>query len=172
MLSRIHKIQEALKQEKLDGWLLFDFKRSNPLANDILQLDSTVTRTRRWFYFIPARGTPTKLVHRIETSSLDSLPGQTRLYAEWKELVQELRILLSRSKRVAMEYSHKGEVPYISRVDGGTVELIRSLGVRVATSGNLIQFFESRITPEQIKDHQRTAGLLHHFVQKAFHKVA
>lgn len=161
-------IQRAIRVEGLDGWLLYDFKGSNPLARDLLKLNSHTPRTRRWFYFIPVHGRPGKLVHRIEPDALAGLPGATRLFAGWPELKAQLGHLLRGSRSVAMEYSPGARVPAISRVDGGTLEMVRRAGVRVRSSGDLVQLCECRLSPAEAVDHKRTAALLYRFVRDAF----
>src|SRR5712692_1470352 len=141
---RLAEIQAALREEKLDGWLFFDHHHRDPLAYRVLQFTPGSMVTRRWYYFVPATGVPRGLEHKIEAQTLKGLPGQHRLYAGWKELVDGLGVLMAGAKRIAMQYSPDCAVPYVSMVDAGTVELIKSLGIEVATSANLIQFFESR----------------------------
>jgi Xaa-Pro aminopeptidase len=151
------KIQSALRQFNLDGWLIYDFRGSNLLARRIVDLRDDQMGSRRWFYFIPANGEPQKLVHRIETSALDHLPGGKNIYLKWQELEAGVAKLLSGSKRVAMEYSPRNANPYVSRVDAGTVELVRSFGVEVVSSGDLVQQFEATWDDEQIAMHHEAA---------------
>src|SRR5579864_9013338 len=141
---RLEEIQAALLQEGLDGWLFFDHHRRDPLAYRVLQFTPGSMVTRRWYYFIPAQGEPAGLVHRIESQTLSELPGRHATYAAWNEMVQKLRTMLEGSRRVAMQYSQNCAVPYVAMVDAGTVDLVRGLGVEVATSANLIQLFESK----------------------------
>src|SRR6202021_2885230 len=133
MSTNIEAIQKDLKAAKLDGWLFYDFRGRDPIAHRILGLLDSM-RTRRWFYFIPAKGTPKKLVHKIEAQSLASLPSDTLYFSAQEELCGNLRKILGRSKNVAMQYSPKNAIPYVSMVDAGTIELVRSAGVKVATS--------------------------------------
>ncbi|MCS6852093.1 MAG: M24 family metallopeptidase, partial [Gemmataceae bacterium] len=146
----------ALRLMEIDGWLLYDFRGSNPLARRILGLGDR-HHTRRWFYFIPARGTPRRLVHRIEPYALDGLPGEGATYLRWQELEAGVASLLAQARRVAMEYAPRNANPYVSRVDAGTVELVRSLGVEVVSSGDLVQQFEAVWTDEQWAMHQAAA---------------
>jgi len=139
----ISAIQAALQAFGVDGWLLYDFRGLNPLARRVLGLEQHSPGSRRWFYCIPARGEPVKLVHRIETHALDDLPGAARVYLRWQELEAGVADLLCGLHRVAMEYSPRNANPYVSRVDAGTVELVRSCGVEVVSSGDLIQQFEA-----------------------------
>src|SRR5262249_12794018 len=140
--SLIQSIQAALRQEKLDGWLFYSFRGSDPIAENILKLDSAAFATRRWFYFVPATGEPQRVCHAIETHTLDSLPGAKRIYLPWQQLHQHLREVLAHSRTVAMQYSPMNALPYISRVDAGTIELVRSCGVEVVSSADLVQIFE------------------------------
>ena len=146
-------IQNAIQEFGFDGWLLYDFRGLNVLAQRILGIQPDVVGSRRYFYYIPAEGDPQKLVHRIESEALDHLPGQKRMYLRWQNLHEELKSMMGTASKVAMEYSPNNANPYVSRVDGGTVELIRSLGAEVASSGNLVQYFEARWTPEQWELH-------------------
>ena len=146
-------IQEALRQEGLDGWLFFDHHRRDPLAYRVLKLEPERTPTRRWYYLVPAAGEPRGLVHRIESGMLDPLPGEKRKYASWSEQVEGLRQLLAGCRRVAMQYSPNCAIPYVAMVDAGTVELIRSLGVEVASSADLTQQFEARWSRKNLECH-------------------
>jgi len=151
--AHIESIQRALQQDKIDGWLFYSFRGSDPIAENILRLDHAKFTTRRWFYFVPAKGTPIKIVHAIETGTLDSLPGDKHVYLAWQQLHQVLREALSGAKKVAMQYSPLNTIPYISRVDAGTVELIRSFGVEVVSSADLVQVFEAVWSDQQLETH-------------------
>lgn len=146
-------IQSSLKEFGFDGWLLCDFRGSNILAQRILRMPEGFSGSRRYFYFVPSDGEPRKLVHRIESDVLDHLPGQKSVYLRWQELEEALREAVSGFKRIAMEYSPRNGNPYIARVDAGTVELVRSFGCDVASSGDLISKFESALTDQQWKTH-------------------
>lgn len=146
--------QQAIREFGFDGWLLFDFRGSNLLARRILDLDGKPTTSRRFFYFIPPEGEPIKLVHRIETSALDHLPGAKRVYLRWQELEAELAALVAGRPRVAMEYSPRNNIPYVSRADAGTVEVIRGAGAEVVCSGDLIQQFEATWDDDQWAMHK------------------
>lgn len=167
------EIQRALRQQEgLEGWLFYDFRGSDPLGYRVLLLDPTMHVTRRWYYWIPAEGTPQKLVHRIEPHVLDALPGHAHAYVSWDQQRQLLERLLSASRRIAMQYSPMNAVPYVSRVDAGTMELVRSFGVEVVSSGDLIQLFEARWTDRQLESHQYAASALRRIVDEAFGHVA
>src|SRR5437879_4627601 len=124
-------VQSALREEGVDGWLLYDFRGLNLLARRVAQMPEGGMLSRRWFYFIPVKGEPHKLVHRIEAGSLDHLPGDKTIYLRWQELEAGVAGLVRGTQRVAMEYVPRNANPYVSRVDAGTVELVRSCGVEV-----------------------------------------
>jgi Xaa-Pro aminopeptidase len=150
-------IQQALRSFNLDGWLLYDFRGCNPLARRVLKFDDTAIRSRRWMYWIPTIGEPQKLVHRIETGALDHLPGEKHVYLRWDEFQWGVAALVRGAGRIAMEYSPKNNIPYIARVDAGTIELVRSYGVEVESSGDLVQLFEATWTDAQWELHLEAA---------------
>jgi Xaa-Pro aminopeptidase len=156
-MFQLAPIQAALRAEGLDGWLLYDFRGLNVLARRVLGVAPDAHMTRRWFYFIPAQGEPRKLVHRIEPAALDAYPGGKEIYLRWQTLEDGVRGLVAGCKRVAMEYSPRNANPYISRVDAGTVEMVRSSGVEVVPSGDLIQLFEACWDDEQWATHQEAS---------------
>lgn len=146
-------IQSALREFQLDGWLLYDFRGSNPLARRVLGIEELPVMSRRFFCLVPAQGEPRKLVHRIEPAALAQIPGEERVYLTWQELAEGLKWLVGGCRRVALEYSPQNAIPYISRVDAGTVEAVRALGVDVVSSGDLIQLFEAVWDDEQWASH-------------------
>jgi Xaa-Pro aminopeptidase len=153
----LDQVQAAIRDEGFDVWLLYDFRGQNVLAARIVDT-AEGHRTRRWFYFIPAKGEPKKLVHRIESASLDHLPGSDKtVYLKWQELEAGVGRLVHGTKRVAMEYSPRNGNPYVSRVDAGTVELVQSFGVEVVSSGDLIQRFEATWDDDQWAMHREAA---------------
>ncbi|MCX6596466.1 MAG: M24 family metallopeptidase [Acidobacteria bacterium] len=152
-------MQAELREQGLDGWLFFDHHQRDPLAYRVLRFQPAQQVTRRWYYFVPAEGQPVRIVHRIESHVLDPLPGSLVAYAGWSAQRAALASCLSGSKRIAMQYSADCAVPYVAMVDAGTVELIRSLGVEVASSADLVQIFEATWTAEQFQQH-RQAGVL------------
>ena len=151
------RIQQILRNEKLDGWLFYDFRKSNPIAYAVLGLSIDEFYSRRWFYFVPASGTPIALISAVESHVLRSLPGERRHFRTWQEMHTYLQHMLHHGMRIAMEYSPKNAIPYISRVDAGTLELVRSCGAEVVSSANLSQYFVAQLTDEQINSH-REAG--------------
>jgi len=166
----IERIQEQLRSESIDGWLFYYFKNNDPIALSILGMTEG-HMTRRWFYYVPAKGEPVKLVHGIELDVLDALPGTKEVYVGWKQLEQKLGDILTDAKSIAMQYSPKNAVPYVSRVDAGTIELIRSLGKNVVTSGNLVQAFEASWSEAQLQTHIYAVESLRKIVFEAFAEV-
>jgi Xaa-Pro dipeptidase len=172
MALSIPEVQRALVEDGLDGWLLYDFQGSNPIAGQLSGLASAgLTTTRRWFYLIPAAGAPQGLVHAIERHTLDQLPGTKRPYAGRDRLAAGLRDLLRGMRRVAMEYSPGNNIPYISRVDAGTMEAVRDLGVEVVSSGDLVQRFEAVWSAEALATHRQASEALHRIKDQAFDLV-
>ena len=162
-----HSRRKERDSKQLDGWLLYDFRGSNPIARNVAGInDSGITR--RWFCYLPSEGTPIWLVHRIEESHFANVLGEVRVYTDWGTLHREMEALLADSHRVAMEYSPFAAIPYVSRVDAGTVELVRSLGVEVVSSADLVQQSESRWTADQFAGHQETARLILQIKDEAF----
>src|SRR5579871_2613740 len=166
-MSRIGDIQTALAEAALDGWLFYDFRMSDPLAYRILELPERMV-TRRWFCFVPCSGLPFKLVSAVEAHRLDSLAGITTVYRSAEEMHHGLARILRGARRVAMAYSPNCAVPYVSRVDAGTIELVRSLGVEVISAADLIQRFDATLTEQQLKSHHRAAGHLLMVVDETF----
>jgi Xaa-Pro aminopeptidase len=162
-------IQQALRTDRLDGWLLYDFHGSNPIASHLAGLDrGGHMTTRRWYYLIPAEGSPRGLVHAIERHNLDTLPGEKSAYAGRQELESGLTQLLSGLGRIAMEYSPDGAIPYLSRLDAGTAEAVRRRGVEIVSSGDLVQRFEASWTPEQLTTHRSASDALYRIKDRAF----
>src|SRR5438067_1958141 len=173
--ERVAEIQAALRDAKLDGWLFYDFRHSDPLAYRILKLDEKMFVSRRWFYFVPASGEPVKVVQSIEQFKLDSLPGRKVVFRGWQELHDRLREVLGEGKesksRIAMQYSPMNDIPYLSRVDAGTIELIRSLGGEPVTSAELVQRFEAVFSPSQHQMHVEASDKMHRIIQDAFAEI-
>ncbi len=163
-------IQSALSEAKLDGWLFYDHHGRDPIAYRVLKLDVPMC-TRRWYYLIPAQGQPTKLVHRIERSRLDALPGTELQYSSWREQRERLREMLAGKTKVAMQYSQMNDIPYIGLVDAGTVELIKSFGTEIASSADLVQLFEARWSPETLALHLEAGKVVHAAVDTAFRTI-
>ncbi len=171
--ERVARLQRVLQSTAdIDGWLFYDFRHSDPLAYRILLLDPARHVTRRWYYWVPTRGEPIKLVHRIEPRVLEPLPGTAREYISWESQQAELQELLGSARHVAMQYSPMNAIPYVSRVDAGTIELIRGFGLNVVTSADLVQHFEAVWTEEQVTSHRMAAGVLRQVVTEAFREIA
>ncbi|HUE88422.1 MAG TPA: M24 family metallopeptidase [Vicinamibacterales bacterium] len=165
-------IQRALHEQGLDGWLWYDFQGANPIAQRMAGLNNGGhMATRRWFYLVPSTGAPRALVHQIEQHNLDQLPGTKTPYAGRAELESGLNELLEGTRRIAMEYSPNGAIPYVSRVDAGTIELVRGQGVEVVSSGDLVQQFEAHWDEEAIASHRRASEKLYRIKDRAFEAV-
>jgi Xaa-Pro dipeptidase len=171
MSLKIDEVQKDLRAARLDGWLFYDFRGRDPIAHRVLQLPPGM-RTRRWFYFIPAKGTPKKLVHKIETHSLASLSGDTLYYSAHSELVGNLKKMLGRAKTIAMQYSAKNAIPYVSMVDAGTIEQVRSAGVKIVTSADLVQKYEACWTKSQLDSHLAAGRAIDSIIHGAFAHAA
>jgi Xaa-Pro dipeptidase len=167
----LQQMQSDLRAAKLDGWLFYDFRGRDPIAHRILKLPPAM-RTRRWFYFVPAKGVPRKLVHKIESESLVTLPGETFFYAGQEELRKNLAKTTGRAKLVAMQYSPKAAIPYVAMVDAGTIELVRTVGVKLVSSADLVQKHEACWTPEQLESHLAAGKAIDRIVREAFQQAA
>jgi len=160
-------IQTALQEAKVDGWLFYDHHRRDAIAYRVLSINPPMC-TRRWYYFIPKEGEPGKLVHRIEAHNLEGLPGAEERYSSWREQREGVSRLLHGRKTVAMQYSALNNIPYVGLVDAGTVELVKSCGVEVVSSADLVQQFEACWSEEQWQSHQAAGQVVHGAVRKAF----
>jgi Xaa-Pro aminopeptidase len=168
----IAAIQAELRASKIDGWLFYDHHRRDPIAAHILGLGGDGLATRRWYYFIPAKGEPRKLVHRIEQGALGAVPGKTLVYSGWQELYKLLPKLLSGNKKIAMQYSPENNIPYIGLVDAGTVELIRKLKKKVVSSADLVQIFEASWSGEQLESHLSAGRIIDRVTSEAFSRAS
>jgi len=169
--DRIAEIQRALVEDRLDAWLFCDFRGSDPIGREVLGLGDGLA-TRRWFYLVPAAGAPRALVSAVEPSVLAGLPGETGVYRTWQELQAGLGAILAGMRRVAMQYSPNNDVPYVARVDAGTVELVRRCGSEVVSSADLVQRFEAVWSSEQYASHCRAARAVREVVDAAFATIA
>lgn len=168
----LQRIQQTLRELDLDAWLFFDHHYRDPIAYQVLQLPSNLMPSRRWYYLIPRDGEPQSLVHRIESRMLDSLPGQKHVYSGWRTHQEGLASLLFGMKRVAMQYSPGCAIPYVSMVDAGTHELIRSFGVDVISSADLVQIFHATLTEPMIASHFDAGVKMDKIRKAAFAKVS
>ena len=167
----LESIQGEIRRTGLDGWLFFDHHQRDPITYRVLGLKPSGHVSRRWYYFIPARGEPRGLVHQVEPHVLDALPGIRVRYARWQEQEAGLRQLLQGARRIAMQYSPRCAVPYVANVDAGTVEWIRDLGVDVVSSAELVQVFEARWTPAQFEMHLEAGRRVDRIRQEAFEHI-
>lgn len=167
----LEALQAAVTAAGVDGWLFYDFRGSDPIARKILGLEPDRVGTRRWFYFVPASGSPQVLVHAIEPRMLEQLPGEETVYLTWQSLERELKDMLKGRKRIAMQYSPENHVPYVSRVDAGTLELVRAAGVEVVSSADLVQRFDATLSKDQYESHKRSAKRLRTLVDEVFDDV-
>ena len=166
--EKIKKVQNLLKEQNLDGWLLFDFAKKNNLACSFLNLAKDQMITRRFFYFIPQKGTPVKIVHAIESHLLDKWPGEKKEYFSFQELEGHLKKLGKKSSVFAMEYSPYGEIPYMGKVDAGTIQKLESLGYQIASSQNILPYFTSVLTAKEISSQKKAAKILEKIVQSTW----
>jgi Xaa-Pro dipeptidase len=172
---RIGEIQAALKHQGVDGWLFYDFRGSDILAPRILGV-TRLGGSRRWFYYVPASGEPVKVVHAIEPGQLDALPGRKLIYREWQLLRDQVAKAIFGEKgkgsaRIVMQYSPNNDIPYISRVDAGTIEMVRSTGVKIESSADLVQQFEAVWTPEQLALHTEAATKMQKVILETFAEI-
>ncbi len=172
MTARLGEIALALGDAHLDGWLFYDFRVSDPLAYRILGLSEEGIATRRWFCYVPARGKPQAIVSAVEAHRLDPLGAEKIVYRSHDEMLVALRVALDGARRIAMNYSPGCAIPYVSRVDAGTIEIVRAMGKEVVTAADLIQRFEARLTGEQLASHQRAARALRSIVDETFSEIA
>ncbi|HSY30856.1 MAG TPA: M24 family metallopeptidase [Verrucomicrobiae bacterium] len=171
MSIELQGMQTDLVNARVDGWLFYDFRGRDPIAQRILKLPETM-RTRRWFYFVPAKGAPRKLVHKIEAQALESLPGEPFYYAGLQELEKGLKKIIGRAKIIAMQYSPKSAIPYISMVDAGTIEMVRGAGVKIVSSADLVQKYEACWTDAQLRSHEEAGRAIDIIVRGAFQHAA
>ena len=164
----LERLQSALREAGIDGWLFYDHHHRDPIAYRVLGLDPKAFASRRWYYFVPAYGEPRKLVHRIEPGKLNSLPGAKREYSSWQELEAGLAAMLGGATTVAMQYSPRNAIMYVSMADAGTVELVRSFGKQVVSSANLVSQFEAVLTEAQITTHFEAQQRLDRVLQDAW----
>jgi Xaa-Pro dipeptidase len=165
------EIQSALRARNFDAWLFYDHHYRDPIAYRVLGLPEGMHITRRWYYLIPAQGDPVRLVHRIESFRLDSLPGEKFLYSAWQEQHGHLKTMLAPYKNIAMQYSPNNSIPLISLVDGGTIELLRSFGKNILSSGDLVAQFEASWSEEQIASHFAAGASIDGIMRSAFKEI-
>ena len=165
------RVQQALRDAKLDGWLFYDHHVRDPLAYRILGLDPAMHVTRRWFYFIPTEGGPRKLNHRIEAGKLDALPGDRTLYSTWQEMEQSLEALLQGASKIAMQYSPRNAVMYVAMVDAGTIEVLQGMGKTIVSSADLVSQFEAVLTDWQMESHVIAQKKIDRILEDAWREI-
>jgi len=167
--TKVKAVQKYLKENKISGWLLYDFHGNNPVATEFVQPKGM--QTRRWYYFIPQSGSAWGLVHRIEQANFKGLYGKFEVYSSWDEQKRKLKDILAGHKELSMEYSPLNAIPYVSRVDAGTVELLQSFGIKVISSADLVQYFQARWDKEAYLTHKEAVKSLMEIKDKAFKLV-
>ena len=167
-MPNIARIQRELTAAGVDGWLLYDFHNRDAIAYHVLGMDYGKFTSRRWFYWIPAAGDPVRLCHKVEARKLDSLPGERRLYLSWRELHASLKAMLGGARTVAMQYSPTANIPYVSVVDGGTIDLIRSPGYEEVSSAGLVQTFQAVLDEAAYQSHLAAGERVQRIKDEAF----
>jgi Xaa-Pro dipeptidase len=167
----LEAIQSALREHKLDGWLFYDHHHRDPIAYRILGLNESLHVTRRWYYLIPTVGEPKKLVHRIEAGRLDTLPGTKAVYSSWQELEGQLRTMLAPYQSLAMQYSPRNAIMYVSMVDAGTIELLREFGKTIVSSSDLVSHFEAVLSEERIASHYEAQRIIDKVLAEGFREI-
>ncbi len=171
-MADIARIQKELTAAGIDGWLLYDFHNRDAIAYHVLGLDYGKFTSRRWFYWIPAAGDPVRLCSKVESTKLDKLPGEKRLYLSWRELHAALKAIMGRARTVAMQYSPTANIPYVSIVDGGTIDLVRSLGFEVVSSADLVQTFQAILGDAEYRSHLEAGARVQRIKDEAFALVS
>ena len=168
---QLDEIQATLRALGIDAWLFYDHHHRDPIAYRILGLPEHAHVTRRWYYLIPAEGEPRKLVHRIESGRLDQLPGSKGVYSSWQELESGLAAMVRPYRRIAMQYSPRNAIMYVSLVDAGTVELLRGEGKAVVSSADLVSRFEAVLSEEQMSSHYEAQTALDEILAEGFREI-
>jgi Xaa-Pro dipeptidase len=168
---QIEAIQDALREQGLDAWLFYDHHHRDPIAYSILGLPATAHVTRRWYYAVPAAGEPRKLVHRIESGRLDSLPGSKGVYSSWQELEIGLDAMLAPYQKIAMQYSPRNAIMYVSMLDAGTMEVLHEMGKTIVSSADLVSRFEAVLTEAQIASHYEAQKAIDEILAEGFREI-
>jgi Xaa-Pro aminopeptidase len=165
-------LQAAIATAGLDGWLFCDFHNRDPIALRILGMDPERFLSRRWYFYVPSRGEPVRLVSRVEEHRHDFLPGKKRTYLSWRDLHGELRSVLGEKKTIAMQYSPMNNIPYVSITDAGTIELIRSFGHDIVSSADLVQIFEALLDDKAFESHLEAGRRVDKVRMEAYEAIA
>lgn len=163
----LNSIQQAIRSYKFDGWLFYDFHGNDKISLSILNVSSDPAQYNRWFYYVPARGIPVKILHSFDLNLLDHLPGRKQVYFSWQELEDKLKLCFKPKQKIAVQYSPRNAIPYLSRLDAGTFELLKSFKIKPVSSANLVQLCEARLTKGQVNTHINAAKLLHSINKKS-----
>lgn len=166
--DKLTEVQSDLIKQDIQGWLLYDYRRSNSLAYTFLEIPFDKMVTRRFFYWIPQKGEPIKIVPLIEPYTLDHLPGLKWTYKGWQDLERLIFSIAVENRKIAMEYSPYNALPNISKVDAGTVAQVQRAGSQVVSSANLLQRYTSVWTAEQVKSHLAAAQILENIVDRTW----
>ncbi len=167
----IARIQQELRAAGADGWLLYDFHNRDAIAYHVLGLDHGKFTSRRWFYWIPAAGEPVRLCSKVEPTKLSALPGRQLYYLSWRELHAGLQEILGPARKVAMQYSPDANIPYVSVVDGGTIDLVRRLGYEIVSSAGLVQTFQAVLDDAAYRSHLEAGVRVQRIKDQAFARV-
>jgi len=163
----LNAIQKEIKNQKLSGWLFYDFNKIDPITIRILRMEKLKSAQKRWFYYVPATGIPVKIVHSMDHDFLDYLPGKKEIYFGWEELQQKLMKYLKSNARIAMQYSPKNSIPYISRIDAGTLEFLKSIKIHIVSSADLAQIFEIQLSRSHLNSHITAAKYISEILDSA-----
>jgi len=168
-MANIEQIQEVLKSLGIDGWLLTDFHNRDALAYKVLGIDYTKFTSRRWFCLVPKEGKVVAIVSKVEPNRLEGLNAEKRTYLSLDELMSLLKELVS-GKKVAMQFSM--EIPAVSVVDGGTIDLVRACGGEVVSSKDLVQIFEGLVDKAGYETHKKAGQKVEKIKDEAFSLIS
>ncbi len=171
LADQIETIQQALADEGVDGWLFACFQQNDPVSLALLGLTGDHLVTRRCYYLVPRSGEPRKLVHDLEPTMLDHLPGAKDRYLRWQEHRDGVARLVQGIGRLAVQYSPEAGLPSVSRLDLGTADLLEAGGCELVSSAELVQRFAATWSPKQLDGHRRANTHLHRIVLAAFDRV-
>ena len=162
----IRQAQEYMDGRDIAGWLLYDYRGMNPIFGETVGPISNVTRPC-WLW-IPDQGEPRLLASYVDQGRFAHLGLETTLFVSRSDMTSKLAAMLGECRHIAMEYSPEGELPRVSFVDAGTLEMVRGLGVDVVSSADLLQYATQRWSGQQLRSHVLAADKLGNIVQEAF----